>query len=286
MIGLAGDLAPAAVVAAIGAGLVGIAIFVAIEMRAANPLMPPSLFRSKVFTGTNIVTVFLYGALSGVLFLVPFDLLSRRGLTAAEAGLVMLPVGLIIGFLSRSMGALGDRHGPRPFLIIGPLLVGLSCVGLAIGRSSLWFGVVIPLLLLALGMAIVVSPLTTAVMNAAPDGKSGAASGVNNAASRLAGVIAVSIFGVAASLVYAASAPSGAPPFGVLPMPGAPDRSAVEDAFLAAYATAMIFGAVWCAAAAASAWLTVPPKRAGRYRRRSVMRGERRRGCRRSRSCL
>lgn len=238
-------------------GLVGIAIFVAIEARAANPIMPPTLFRSPVFTGTNIVTVFLYGSLAGMLFLMPFDLLARRGLTAAEAGLTLLPVGIIIGLLSRHMGGLADAYGPRLFLIVGPILVGAAGLILAFGQGSYWLGVMLPILLLSFGMALVVSPLTTAVMNAAEEGKSGAASGVNNAASRLAGVIAIAVFGAAAALVFAAYAPAAAR-FGVLPAPDAADRATVEGAFIAAYRTATILSAAWSFLAAVAAFLWVP----------------------------
>lgn len=251
-----------AVAAPIILGLVGIGAFVAIEARAANPIMPPTLFHSRVFTGTNIVTVFLYGSLAGTLFLMPFDLLARRGLTATEAGLTLLPVGIIIGLLSRTMGGLADKYGPRLFLIAGPILVGASGLILAFGQGSYWLGVMLPILMLSFGMALVVSPLTTAVMNAAEEGKSGAASGVNNAASRLAGVIAIAVFGAAAAIVFAASAPAGTR-FGVLPAPDAADRATVEGAFIAAYRTAMIFSAVWSFLAALAAFLWVPGTPAG-----------------------
>jgi hypothetical protein len=157
--------------------------------------MPLELFRSPVFTGTNIVTVFLYGALAAFLFLMPFDLQARRGLTASETGLAVLPIGIVIGVFSRMTGGLADRIGPRPFLTIGPFLVGLGAAGLALNLANIWLGVIVPVLLISAGMAIVVSPLTTAVMNAVPDSRSGAASGVNNAASRLAGVLAIAIIG-------------------------------------------------------------------------------------------
>ena len=246
------------IVAAIGLGLVGIALFVYVEGRAANPIMPPELFRLPVFTGTNIVTLFLYGALAGMLFLLPFDLQSRRGVTASEAGLTLLPIGIVIGVLSRQTGSLADRWGPRPFLVVGPILVGLCAVGLALNLSSYWLGVVIPVILFAVGMAIVVSPLTTAVMNSVPDTRSGAASGVNNAASRIAGVLAVAVFGAAASLVFAWS--DGGGRFGVLPPPGDPSRPALESAFLIAYSTAMALAAIWCFIAAFAAFYALPAK--------------------------
>ena len=191
-------------------------------------------------------------------FLLPFDLQARRGLSASAAGLTLLPIGIIIGVLSRPMGGLADRFGPRPFLVIGSLLVGLCGAGLALNLSSYWLGVLVPVLLFAVGMAIVISPLTTAVMNSVPDRRSGAASGVNNAASRLTGVLAIAVFGAAASLVFDWSVPGGR--FGVLPPIGDPGRPAVESAFLAAYSTAMGLAALWCFIAALAARLSLPPK--------------------------
>lgn len=253
-------VSPALIIVAIVVGLAGIALFVYVEGRVANPIMPPELFRLPVFTGTNIVTVFLYGALAGMLFLLPFDLQARRGLSASAAGLTLLPIGIIIGVLSRLMGSWADRLGPRPFLVIGPVLVGLCGVGLALNLSSYWIGVLVPVLLFSVGMAIVVSPLTTAVMNSVPDARSGAASGVNNAASRLAGVLAIAVFGAAASLVFNWNAHGGR--FGVLPPPGDPSRPAIENAFLVAYSTAMGLAALWCFIAALAAHFSLPAKAA------------------------
>jgi EmrB/QacA subfamily drug resistance transporter len=247
----------AVIVVTVLLGIAGLAAFVLYERRAANPVMPLELFRSPVFTGTNIVTVFLYGALAAFLFLMPFDLQARRGLTASETGLAVLPIGIVIGVFSRMTGGLADRIGPRPFLTIGPFLVGLGAAGLALNLANIWLGVIVPVLLISAGMAIVVSPLTTAVMNAVPDSRSGAASGVNNAASRLAGVLAIAIIGAVASLVFAASVPAGSV-FGILPPPDDAARPAQEGAFLTAYAAAQGFAALWCFAAAVAAWLSLP----------------------------
>ena len=259
-----GQVSAVVIVAAIVAGLIGLAVYVPVEKRAANPITPPALFRSKIFSSVNIVTVFLYGALSGVLFLVPFDLMNRRGLSAATTGLIMLPFGLIIGGLSRFTGALADDHGPRFFLVAGPLLVGAGAFGFALNVSDLWLGVMLPIVLIGVGMALAASPLTTAVMNAVPDGKSGAASGISNAASRLSGVFAIAIFGAAAATVFGWHAPEAAR-FGVIPPPGDPAHDAIVTAFLSAYSVAMIFGAIWCLIAALISFVTLrgtaPPKK-------------------------
>ena len=120
-------------------------------------------------------------------------------------------------------------------------------------------------LLVAGGMAIVVSPLTTAVMNAAPEGKSGAASGISNAASRLAGVLAIAIFGATAGVVFGWSGAGGCRASASFRRPAMLPRGAVEAAFLSAYSAAMIFGAIWCFIAAAISFVTLkgtaPPKK-------------------------
>ncbi len=251
-----GTVSVTVIAAAIVAGLIGLAVYVPVERRAANPITPPALFRSKVFTSVNIVTVFLYGALSGVLFLLPFDLLNRRGLSAATTGLIMLPFGLIIGVLSRYAGAAADSYGPRFFLVVGPLLVGAGSLGFALVIPDVWLGVVLPVVLVGIGMGLAASPLTTAVMNAVPDGKSGAASGISNAASRLAGVFAIAIFGATAGVVFGWTAPATAR-FGVIPPAGDAAYDAVVGAFLSAYSAAMVFGAVWCLIAAAVSFVTL-----------------------------
>lgn len=261
----AGGLAPG--LTAVALGLAGLWLFLRTERRAAAPLMPPGLFADPAFLGANVMTLFLYGALGAVLFLLPFDLVGRRGLSAAEVGLSLLPLGLIIGTLSRAAGGLVERTGPRPPLAAGSALVALAAAGLALGPGSAWDGywtaVFVPILLLALGMALVVSPLTTVVMNAAPDARSGAASGINNAAARLAGLFAVALAGGTASLLFRARlGPEGlGARFGLLPAPGAATRPAIEAAFVEAYSGALWLAAVWAVLAALVALVMLRPGR-------------------------
>lgn len=234
----------------LSAGAVGVMLFVRCEARAANPLMPLSLFRNRVFTSANVMTLFLYGALSGVLFLLPFDLIERRGLSATQVGLTLLPIGIIIGTLSRVAGAWADRNGPRGPLAIGSVLVAMGAAGLAFGVIDFWIGVMAPVVLMSVGIALVVAPLTTAVMVAAPDTQSGAASGVNNAASRLAGLFAVAIIGALASVVFFNEIGAGNIGvadlrFGTLPDAGHADRAILERAFIQAYGAAMWIAAAW-----------------------------------------
>ena len=172
------------------------------ESRVSQPLLPPVLLQSREFAVANLLTLLLYGAFSAVLFLLPFDLIARRGFSASEAGLVFLPIGVVIGLASRSAGRWADSAGPRLPLILGSAIVALAVILLALSPANLWLGAVGPILLMAIGMAMVVAPLTTAAMNAVPEAKSGIASAVNNAASRIAGLSSVLIAGLAASLLY------------------------------------------------------------------------------------
>ena len=250
----------------LGIGVVGLVVLLRTERAAANPLVPLALFASRSFTGANLMTLLLYGALSAVLFLLPFDLIERRGLSPIQVGLTLLPFGLIIGIVSRFAGAWADRIGPRWPLVLGSVLVAVAAAGLALGTDSFWTGVLTPVLVMSLGMAVVVAPLTTAVMNSAPDAQSGAASGVNNAASRLAGLFAVAIVGAAASVIFfdavdAAALSRTASSFGELPPLSDPDRSQLEAAFVYAYGVAMTLAAVWALLAALIAGLFVSAAR-------------------------
>src|SRR4029434_8003785 len=198
----------------------------------------------------NAMTFFLYGSLSAVFFLLPFDLIERRGLTATQVGLTLAPFGIIIGALSSVAGDWSDRHGPRAPLVVGSLLLAVAISALAMNVASFWVGVVAPILLMSFAMAIVVSPLTTTVMNAAPDAQAGAASGINNTTSRLAGLFAIAAAGALANILYqraldGVAPPTGIPLFGILPGPEDPARVVLERAFSHAYSAALWMMAAW-----------------------------------------
>lgn len=259
--------ASALVFVLMGLGLAGVFLFVRVERQATNPLVPGVLFKDPAFTGGNVVTLFLYGALGGVLFLLPFDLIAHRGLSAAEVGLTMLPIGLVIGVFSRFVGHWADGQGPRMPLALGSFLVAVGTAMLALAISDYAVGVLLPILILSAGMAMVVAPLTTAVINAAPDALSGAASGVNNAASRLAGLFAVAIVGGIASFVFQGEADAaqlaglaGPLRFGELPPPGEANRAVLEAAFLSAYSTAMWAATAGAALAAFLSFIMLKPR--------------------------
>lgn len=196
-----------AVWGALGAGAALLAAFVASQARGEHPMMPLSLYRSRTFSGANLLTLALYFALTGALFFLPFELIARHGYSAAAAGATFLPLSLIMGALSGAAGKLADRFGARPMLTIGPVLagIGFGLLGAPWMGSGYWTGVLPALLVVAIGMTLAVAPLTNTVMSAVGAEHAGVASGVNNAVARIAGLLAVAVLG----LIYFAPGPAG-----------------------------------------------------------------------------
>jgi MFS family permease len=185
-------------------------------------------------------------------------------MSATQVGLTLLPIGIIIGTLSRFAGVWADRSGPRGLLIVGSFLVAAGAAALAYSAADYWIGVVGPIVISSVGMALVVAPLTTAVMVSAPDNQSGAASGVNNAASRLAGLFAIAIIGAVASVVYLGELRDTGISlddlrFGILPDAGQADHAVFEQAFLSAYQVALSTAAIWGVLAALTALAFMRP---------------------------
>ncbi len=188
---------PAVLGAAIG-GATALALFVVVERRSSSPMLPLALFRSRTFTLVNLLTLLLYGALGVFLWLVPMTLIQASQYSATEAGAALLPLPILMFVLSRWSGGLVASVGARLPLTIGPAIVaaGLWLFARPGFGASYWMAVFPAVLVLGLGLAIVVAPLTTAAMDAVDVRHSGVASGVNNAVSRVAGLVAIAVFGI------------------------------------------------------------------------------------------
>jgi EmrB/QacA subfamily drug resistance transporter len=170
------------------------------QTKAKEPMAPPHLFRHMSFAGLNIATVFLYFALSVMFFVLPFRLIETYELSATTAGLLFLPFTLSVGFLSQWFGGLADRLGVKPMLIAGSLLAALGYGLFLIKTQSIVVSVVMPMSVLGIAFAIIVAPLTAAVMSSVSDRDEALASGINNTASRIAQMLGVALAAAVAGL--------------------------------------------------------------------------------------
>ena len=272
----------------IGLALVG--AFVVVEDRVVRPLVPLMLFRSRAFTGANLITLLLYAALGGAIFFLPFDLIQVHHYSAAAAGASMLPLVLFIALLSRSAGALAERIGITLPLTIGPLLAAIGIATFALpGAGGSYFTTFFPgMVLLGLGLATAVAPLTTAVLSSVDDEFEGVASGVNNAVARLGNLLAVGVLGiivvqrfstqldlalahvgVSSQVRQAISAQALqlaaiAPPAGLDATTRVAVDHAITTATVSAFRVTMIVSAVLALVAAGLGATTLPPRRSRR----------------------
>jgi EmrB/QacA subfamily drug resistance transporter len=220
----------AAMVALAGGGLL-LVIFVFVERRLGDAAtMPLTLFASPSFVGLTILTFLLYGALGGLFVLVPYVLIEAGGYSATQAGAALLPLPLVIALASPAAGGLSGRVGPRSLLVIGPIIVAAGfLLALRIGSATnYWTGVLPAMVVIAVGMAGAVAPLTTAVLMSVDSRHVGAASGLNSAVARSGGLVATALIGSV--------------------------MSAAGPALVSAFGIAAAIGAALCVGAALSAW--------------------------------
>ena len=192
------------VIVALAAGVVVLILFLFIEARLSSPMLPLKLFRSRTFAGTNLLTFLLYAALGGTLFFLPLNLIQVHGYSPTAAGAVLLPFILIMSFLSRWSGGLVTRYGPKIPLVLGPVITALGYLLFLLPGigGNYWTNFFPPVVVLGLGMAITVAPLTTTVMNSMAQNRAGIASGVNNAVARTASLVAIAVLGVVMIYVF------------------------------------------------------------------------------------
>src|SRR4051794_28729009 len=231
------DLALPALAVGVLAGI----SFVYVEHRTTHPMLPLELFASRVFSAANAMTLLVYAALGAVLFFLVIELQTVLGFGALQAGLSTLPITVIMLFLAARGGALATRIGPRIPMTVGPLVmsVGVAWLSMLHAGSSYWWGVLPPLVVFGLGLALLVAPLTATVLAAAPDDRAGIASGVNNAVARAGSLFAVAALPAAVGL--------GGDEY---------DQAATFDA---AYGQALLICAVLLAVGGLVSWLTIPP---------------------------
>ena len=272
------------VVASLIAGFACLILFIFVEQRVAEPMVPLSLFRSRAFAGANLLTLLLYAAIGSFFFLFPLNLIQLQGYSATATGAAVLPTILLVFFLSRWSGGLVGRYGARTPLIVGPIITAAGFVLFALpsAQANYWTTFFPAFIVLGLGLAISVAPLTTVVMSSIDPDRAGTASGINNAVARVAGVLAVAILGLVMLMAFTHrlqeslarltlppdvlhEIQSNAIKLGALKIPGNVDattsaslQAAISNAFLFAFQAVMLICAGLSLASAAVALRMIP----------------------------
>jgi len=198
------------VFATIFAGALSLAVFLLVEARLPHAMLPLALFRSRNFSGANLLTLLLYAALGGGLYFFPLNLIQVQGYGATAAGAALLPFIAIMFAGSRWAGTLVDRFGPKKPLVIGPVIAAcgfalFALPGVEEGAGSYWRTFFPAVVVLGIGMTVTVAPLTTTVMNSMSRDQAGVASGINNAVSRVAALLAIAVLGLILAWAFDAS---------------------------------------------------------------------------------
>src|SRR5215208_1471562 len=275
----------AAVMLSLLLGALALVSFVARERRTQDPMLPLTLFRSRNFSGANLLTL-LYARLGGALYFLPFALIQVHGYWATAAGSSFLPFVIITFLMSRWAGGLVTRYGARLPLIIGPLIAATGFILFAIPgtEGSYWTTFFPAIVVLGFGMSFVIAPLTTTALNSVEGRHSGLASGVNNAVSRSAGLLAIPLLGIFVFLTFSAALDARTAgldlspqarqqleaekvdlaaaevPEGVSGETAASVEGAVAESFVAGFRVAMVAAAILAVASAAASALIIEGK--------------------------
>jgi EmrB/QacA subfamily drug resistance transporter len=265
-------------------GFGGLIAFVFVEARVTSPMVPLTLFGSRKFSGANLLTLLLYAAIGIFFFLFPLNLIQVQEYSPTAAGIAILPLILLMFLLSRWAGGLVDRYGARGPLLLGPLIAAAGFAVFAVPSigNNYWNSFFPALVILALGMTVTVAPLTTVVMNSVSEDRVGAASGINNAVARVAGVLAIAVLGIVMvkafsfrldrSLAGFSLLPyirqelqaneiklAGLPlPAGLDPTTNAAIHESVREAFVYGFRIVMLICSGLSLSSAAVAWLMIP----------------------------
>jgi EmrB/QacA subfamily drug resistance transporter len=272
------------VIASLVVGCVCLIAFMFVEAHVSSPMVPRALFASSSFSGANLLTLFLYAAIGVFFFLFPLNLIQVQGYSPTAAGAAVLPLILLMFFLSRWSGGLVARYGPRLPLVVGPVIVALGFVLFAVPfvGGSYWKTFFPAVVVLGSGMAITVAPLTTVVMNSVGQDRVGAASGINNAVARVAGVLAIAVLGIVMVDAFAShlnnrlahlSLPADilhevqsnetklaglTVPAGLSSTAQAAIKESIDEAFVIGFRRIMFICAGFAIASTAVAWLMIP----------------------------
>jgi len=276
------------VVGALTTGVGSLVLFVFVEKKVQSPMVPLKLFRSASFSGANLLTLCLYAALGIFFFLFPLNLIQIQKYSATATGAAALPMILLMSLLSRWSGGLIRQYGSKMPLITGPLIAAVGFLLFAVPgvQAHYWTAFFPPFVVLGVGMAISVAPLTTVVMNSVEQERAGTASGINNAVARVAGVLAIAVLGVVMVAAFDHSLRSAlnvldlradvvhklelnvaklgsldAPP-SVDPQTAVAIRAAVAESFVFGFRLIMFVCAGLAVASAAVAWRKIPAEQA------------------------